>query len=115
MAFPGFPDGEVSLTPIPATFFTDILPDIDHLGELKITLYSFWQLNSKEGAFRYLRYTDFSQDEPLMAGMGTNQQDADAQLSQSLDRAVKRGSLLRIPVALEHGEELLYFLNSPKG
>lgn len=114
MAFPGFPDGEVSLTPIPATFFTDILPDIDHLGELKITLYSFWQLDRKEGAFRYLRYADFSQDERLMASMATNDREADAQLSQSLDRAVNRGSLLRVPVTLEQ-EDYLYFLNSPKG
>jgi DnaD/phage-associated family protein len=114
MAFPGFPDGEVTLTPIPATFFTDILPAIDHLGELKITLYAFWQLNRKEGTFHYLRYADFSQDEQLMASMGATQQEVEAQLSQSIDRAVKRGSLLRVPVTLEQ-EDFLYFLNSPKG
>ena len=115
MTFQGFPEGKVHLTPIPAFFFTELLPEIDHLGELKTTFYAFWRLDHKEGAFRYLSYTDFSQDERFMAGMGSDPQDAEAQLSQSLELAVERGSLLRVPVTLEHGEESLYFLNSSKG
>ena len=41
-AFAGFPDGPVRMTPLPAPFFSELLPRIDHLGELKITLYAFW-------------------------------------------------------------------------
>lgn len=114
MAFQGFQENERSLTPIPATFFTELLPDIDHLGELKITLYSFWRLNQKAGSFRYLSYTDFIQDDQLMASMGADQRMAEDKLKQSLDRAVKRGSLLSVPVNLDR-VETFYFLNSPKG
>lgn len=114
MAFPGFQDGEVNVTSIPASFFSELLPEIDHLGELKITLHSFWHLGRKEGAFRYLKYADFSQDDRLMKSLGSNQKEAEAQLKQSLDLAVRRGTLLEVPVNLE-GVDLLYFLNSPKG
>jgi DNA replication protein len=114
MAFPGFQDGEVNNTPIPASFFSELLPEIDHLGELKITLYSFWQLGRKEGVFRYLRFADFTQNEQLMNSLGANQKEAEAQLKQSLDRAVQRGTLLEIPVHLDE-VDFLYFLNSPKG
>ena len=114
MTFPGFQDGEVNITPIPASFFSELLPEIDHLGELKITLHSFWQLGRKEGAFRYLRYADFTQNDLLMNSLGANQKEAEAQLKQSLDRAVQRGTLLEVSVNLE-GVGILYFLNSPKG
>jgi DnaD/phage-associated family protein len=46
--------------------------------------------------------------------MGATQQEVEAQLSQSIDRAVKRGSLLRVNVKLEK-EDFLYFLNFFKG
>lgn len=114
MTFQGFPDSERSLTPIPASFFTELLPEIDHLGELKIILYSFWRLDRKEGTFRYLSYTDFVRDDQLMASMGANQNEAEAELNHSLERAVQRGALLRVPVNLD-GAENFYFLNSPRG
>ena len=38
MPFGGFPDGKTHLTRIPAAFFGELLPQIDHLGELKLTL-----------------------------------------------------------------------------
>jgi DNA replication protein len=53
--FKGFPEGKVHLTPVPNPFFTELLPDIDQIGELKLTLYIFWRLDRMEGAFRYLR------------------------------------------------------------
>ena len=55
---PGFPEGKLRVTPVPNLFFSDLLPAIDHLGELKVTLYAFWALANKEGTFRYLRRDD---------------------------------------------------------
>lgn len=114
MAFQGFQEDELILTPIPASFFTELLPAIDNLGELKITLYALWRLDRKEGPFRYLSYEDFIQDDQLMASMGANQKEAEARLRRSLDRAVHRGSLLVAPVNLERVKKI-YFLNSSRG
>ena len=57
--FPGFPDGKLRQTAIPNLFFSDLLPHIDNLAEMKITLYAFWALTQKEGQVRYLRFVDF--------------------------------------------------------
>lgn len=113
--FKGFPDIKVPLTPVPEPFFNELLPHIDNLGELKVTLYVFWKLNRLEGKFRYLRQIDFSSDSAFMAGMGTSSQAAQQSLDDALERAVRRGTLLRITLTSEKGEDAFYFLNSPKG
>jgi len=113
--FKGFPPGKTRLTPIPAAFFAELLPQIDHLGELKVSLYAFWRLDQKEGAFRYLLLGDFTADQRFMDGMGDTAEAALAALGDSLERAVKRGTLLKASVELGGGGEALYFLNSPRG
>ena len=47
--FAGFPAGKAASTPLPNLFFSDLLPAIDHLGELKVTLYAFWALGRQRG------------------------------------------------------------------
>jgi DNA replication protein len=113
--FSGFPEGELHLTPIPSQFFSELLPAIDDLGELKVTLFIFWKLDHLEGVFRYLRWVDFSQDEALMQTLGSSSGEAQAVLSDALERAVQRGTILKAMVKLGSGEEALYLLNSPKG
>ena len=70
MTFKGFQSGKTHFTPIPADFFSEILPQVDHLGELKIILYVFWRVDRMEGAFRYLRRDDFLSDHLLMESLG---------------------------------------------
>jgi DnaD/phage-associated family protein len=113
--FKGFPAGKAHLTPIPGSFFSELLPNIDHLGELKLTLYFIWRLNRMEGEFRYLRYEDIAQDESFMDGMGTEKAQGETALSEALARAIQRGTLLAAKVDLDQGEQTLYFLNTPRG
>ena len=100
------------MTRIPATFFSELLPQIDHLGELKVTLYALWYLDKMEGSVRYLRQSDFSSDTRLMQGL---EPDADRFLEDALQRAVARGSLLKAELPGEKGPQAFYFLNSPRG
>lgn len=109
MTFTGFPSGKVKLTPVPAQFFSELLPEISHLGELKVTLYAFWFLDRLETPLRYLTYADFSGDELLAKGLGTES------LDDSLERAVQRGTLLRVLPEDGSKEQSLFFLNSPRG
>ena len=115
MSFSGFPEGKVRLIPIPASFFSELLPQIDHLGELKITLYMFFRLSSMEGNFRYLRRSDFLVDERFMHGLHPLASEAEKALDEALEHAVRRGSLLPVRLSLEQGEESFFFLNTPKG
>jgi DNA replication protein len=114
-SFSGFPEGKVHLTPIPEIFFRELLPQIDNLDELKVTLYAFWLLDHVEGAFRYLRLAHFIQDEVFMNGMSQDAQAAEAALVNALERCIQRGTLLKANVSLADDEVELFFLNSPKG
>ena len=113
--FKGFSKGKVHLTPVPDSFFNELLPDIDHLGELKVSLYIFWRLNRMEGTFRSLRRSDLAGDQRFMQGLGKTIQEAEATLDDALRRAVGRGTLLEVSLVLKDQPEQLYFLNSPKG
>jgi len=112
--FQGFPDGKVSFTRIPGPFFSELLPQIDHLGELKVTLYAIWQLDRMGGDVRYLQERDFLTDEVFMQGMGSTSQESQAALNESLVLAVQRGTLLKSSVQQEQ-ELSLYFLNTSRG
>jgi DNA replication protein len=114
-SFKGFPEGKVHLTPVPSPFFTELLPDIDQLGELKLTLYIFWRLDRMEGAFRYLRRLDLLSDARFVEGMGETTEAAQSAIDSALELALKRGTLLQASLDFENGPQEIYFLNSPKG
>lgn len=113
--FKGFAEGKLRLTPVPGPFFTELLPEIDHLGELKVSIYAFWRLDRMEGAFRYLRRADFMEDEAFMQGLHADPTQAGQALEEALQRCVQRSTLLEATITLDEEPESLYFLNSPKG
>lgn len=115
VTFEGYSESEFRGVSLPSAFYRELLPIIDHLGELKVTIYAFWCLEQKEGAFRYLQREDYSRDLHFMEGLGKTDEIAQKVLDESLERAVNRGSLLNAPITLDKGDEQLYFLNTPRG
>jgi DNA replication protein len=113
--FSGFPPGRLKAVSIPALFFSDLLPIIDDLAELRVTLYAFWALHQKEGEIRYLLYRDFLADGIFMESLGRPQRTAEAVLDDALERAVARGTLLHISVESAAGTEDLFFVNTERG
>jgi len=113
--FPGFPDGKMTLTPVPDVFFNELLPHINHIGELKITLYFFWRLSRMEGSFRYLRLSDILGDHLLL----TSFENVDIDPLDAIELASLRGTLLKAELASEQipNKDIctFYFLNTPKG
>ncbi len=115
--FAGFPDNsKLSATAFPATFFTELLPIIDDLAELKVVLFSFWALNQKEGEFRYLLRDEYD-NAVLLDGLKTVKPDADPQatLENALALAVARCVLLCAPVILPDSEIEIFCVNTHKG
>lgn len=110
MAFQGFPAGKVRMVPIPEPFFTELLPQVDHLGELQVILYALWYVSRMEAPIRFLAYQDFARDEVLMRALGDPHQ-----LEDALERAVQRGVFLRVLPEGKSLKEALYFLNTPRG
>lgn len=113
--FAGFPEGKLRLTQVPNLFFSDLLPIIDHLAELKVTLYAFWALTQKEGQVRYLRLTDFMNDKEFVKGFGPTLESSTQALIDGIERAVARGTFLHVNVEGADGVMDLYFLNTVKG
>jgi DnaD/phage-associated family protein len=114
-SFSGFPEGPMRLTPVPNLFFSDLLPAVDHIGELKITLYAFWALSQKEGRFQYLRREEMAADELLLQALETDEVPGEQALDEVLARAVARGTLLKATLDFAESQDVLYVLNTPKG
>ncbi len=110
--FSGFPSSKVRIVGIPEPVFTDLLPIIDDLAELKLTMHVFWRLKRQRGKIRYLRFADLASDRVLLAGLGDAPNET---LRRALDRAVERGTLLHVRTAVRGASEDLYFANTPKG
>ncbi len=113
--FAGFSAGKIRTTPVPNQFFSELLPAIDHLGELKVTLFVFWRLTLKEGDVRYVRYSELQADETLLAGLAAHRHEAEGALDDALERATARGTLLHIEIESAAGRDDYYFVNTPKG
>ncbi len=113
--FAGFPAGRLSYTPLPSVFFSHLLPQIDDLAELKVTLHLFWLLHRKKGEARYIRREELADDRTLLCGLAADTAAAREALGQALERAVARGTVLHVALASPAGTEHLYFLNTEEG
>jgi len=115
MKFEGLPAGKVNFDRIPSVFFSDLLPQIDHLGELKVTLYVLWRLDRMADDFRFLTESDFLNDSRFIAGVAESDETRVAVLQEALALCVQRGTLLKADVYQSGEFTSLYFFNSPKG
>jgi DnaD/phage-associated family protein len=112
--FNGFTPDENTIT-VPVSLFTDLLPEISHPAELKVTLYALWffqQHNNRNGC---LRLQDMQADSRFFDGMGATAQEAQCNILEGLERAVIRSTLLRVLPAEQPEIEAYFFLNSPRG
>ena len=111
--FSGFPGGRIGQTSLPDLFFSELLPLIDNLAELKVTLYIFWLLYHKKGELRYVTLQELQGNGTLLRGLqGLAASPAEA-LRDGLQRGVARGTLLHLRST--DGEQHFYFVNSAQG
>jgi DnaD/phage-associated family protein len=111
--FNGFPT-KSKYTPIPNIFFSEVLPEIDDLVELKVTLHIFWTLYQKQGYPRYVTYSDLLGDPVLIKGI-EGQGSAPEILRQALNQAVSRGTILCLKLERDGEVHELYFVNNDEG
>ncbi len=102
---------------LPAQVFSRLLPAIDDLAELKLTLVALSMLRQKEGDYRFLRYDELLADAALMRGLAAVDRERDARqiLDAALERALERGTLLAAHVATGDETRRLYFINDERG
>jgi DnaD/phage-associated family protein len=84
--FSGFPDGELKMAALPEMFYTDLLPLIDDVLELKVTLACYRLCWQKTGLVRWTTSAELLNDRAL--------NDVRTTLAEGVLRAIQRGSLL---------------------
>ncbi len=94
MKFEGIPAGRLSLTPLPNVVFSELLPLMDDLAEVKVVLHVFYLLTHKKGSPRYVTSDELRADTTLMRSLEYKPE----QLERGLGRAVAHGALLPIEV-----------------
>ena len=107
--FSGFPTGKVEVTPLPNLFFSELVPAIDDLAELKVTLHIFWLLAHSKNMS--VRGNELRADRTLAQSLKVNDAKPEQELERALARAVERGTLLY----LDSADDNLYFLNTERG
>jgi DNA replication protein len=115
MTFPGFPEEITNSIRIPEQFFYLLLPEIEDLDELKVTLYIFWRLERMEGPFHYLRISDLLKDQQLVHSLGVGVRKAKQKIESAIDKAAEHGSILAALLPAKRGQDKLICLNSPRG
>jgi DNA replication protein len=73
--FAGFPKGNLRFTPVPSLFFSELLPIIDDIDELKVTLYCFWLVGQRdERAAPAVQLDELQADQWLLQALGSGEQ-----------------------------------------
>jgi DnaD/phage-associated family protein len=111
--FRGFP-ARMEYAPVPAVFFSALLPEIDDMAELKTTLHLFRVLYRKKGYPRYVTYGELAGDPALIAGLQAGNIPPEQVLRSALNTASNRGTFIHLVMKRNGAEEDLYFLNSAR-
>jgi DnaD/phage-associated family protein len=115
-AFVGFPAGKTPYVPLPQTFFTSILPGVEDIGELKLTLYLFQLLYRKRGAPRCVSDRELLTDRSLRQALRRkgDPRAPEERLRAALELSVARGTLLRVRVRVDGEIVSWYFFNTDR-
>src|SRR5579859_7482492 len=100
--FAGFPSGKNPYVPVPEVFFTVLLPEIEDMAELKVTLHLFWLLAQKKGEPRCVSDRELVGDAVLLRSLKRkgDPRPVEDRLQRGLEQAIARGTILRIHLKL---------------
>ena len=109
--FKGFP-AKIRFTSIPNLFFSNLLPQISDIVELKTTLYIFWLLYGKKGYPRFTTYRELLADKGLIDSLKDGEKPPAELLADALEMAVERGTVLHLALDRDGTPEDIYFVNT---
>ena len=117
--FQGFEESKKSFSSLPNQFFSELLPLIDDINELKLTIYLLWSAYTQGDYGTCFRARDILLDRKFMDGLELDDETETVEktLLRTLEKAAQRGSILDInSTDQDKGDrETVYFINSPRG
>ncbi len=108
--FSGFASEKARTIRLPESVVTELVPIVDDLDELKVTLHVLYRLQQARGPVRYVSQRTLLADPVLLRGL-----ESPAAIRRAVDRAVERGTLLQAEVDLDGHPDVIYLANSPHG
>ena len=112
--FDGFP-ARTEFTPLPNAFFSDLLPQITDISELKVTLYIMAMFYRKKGYPRFITYSELAENTGLVTVLKAAGRSSENTLRNALKKSAERGTVLHLSAAKEESTEDIYFLNDEAG
>ena len=109
--FSGFP-AKMQFTPLPNLLFSTLLPQINDITELKTILHIFGTLYRKRGYPRFVSYKELLGNKSLVSSLRETTKPLDEVLSNALEMATKRGTILHLVLSRDGVPEDIYFLNT---
>ena len=117
--FAGFPTS-ARATPVPNLFFARLLPRIERVEEMLVTLYFFYAQTLRRRSPPFLTRRELAADATLARALANlcavpagRQGDGGEALDRGLALALERGSLLRVEAGADGRSEELYLLATP--
>jgi len=109
--FGGFP-AKMEFTPLPNLFFSTLLPQINDITELKVTLHIFKELYRKRGYPRFVTCSELLGNTSLMHSLRETTKPPEEALHHALEMATQRGTFLHLLLDRDGVPEDIYFLNT---
>ena len=114
-SFNGFISNRDQNTSIPHEFFSEILPNINNLYELKTILYILWFIENNDLEYPFITIEQLKNDELYLSGLGNHKTDQLKHLHESIKQAVDDGILINPNQENPITKVDCYFLNELKG
>jgi DNA replication protein len=109
--FTGFP-AKNEYAPVPAAFFSALLPEITDIAELKTTLHLFRILIPSKRRPCFATHRELASDTNLLLSLRVGNTQPEEILHRALDMAVKRGTILRLALNRDSVKEEIFLLNT---
>ncbi len=110
-AFKGFPP-RPEVTPLANIFFTEVLPGLSDIAEIKTVMHIMFLLSRRRGYPRFVSLGELHSDPVIVKGLGEPGGNLDDLLRQALKSAVAHGVLLSVPVEMDGQADEAYFINN---
>ncbi len=111
--FQGFEERKKRFGALPDQFFSDLLPVIDDINELKVTIYLLWAAYKLGDFGSAFTIKDLLLDDIFCEGLQGEKKSKQELVEQALQLAAVRGSLIQVEGS--RADETVYFINSPRG
>lgn len=109
--FSGFP-ARMEFTSIPNYFFSNMLPEIEDISELKTSLHVLAALYRKKGHPRFVSYHELLGNDGLLKSLKEGDEAPEEALRRALQMASQRGIFIHIVLDSDGSAEDIYLLNT---